>query len=109
MANSSGSSFHCPTDCSPENGSQRIWIASSGQAEMQCSSLPHVSGKASTASASSMTSDFGPQASTHSPQPVHALPNISGIHLTANDVSPQVGKLDVATFTMVWSLVPESR
>jgi len=56
-----------------------------------------------------MTSDFGPQASTHSPQPVHALPNISGIHLTANDVSPQVGKLDVATFTMVWSLVPESR
>jgi len=77
------SSLHWPTLLSPAKGSQAIWMASSWQAEMQCSSLPQVSGNASTAIPSWMASDFGPQASTHKLHPVHCPSRTIGTHLQA--------------------------
>jgi hypothetical protein len=37
-----------------------------------------------------IASDFGPQASAHSPQPVQSASRISGIHLTATDETSPV-------------------
>jgi hypothetical protein len=64
-------SFHRPTFLFPEKGSQAIWMASSLHAEMQCSSLPQVSGTTRAATPSAIAKDLGPHASTHKPQPVH--------------------------------------
>ena len=63
-------------------------MAPSGQAEMQCSSLPQVSGKFNAATPSHIVRDVGPHASTHSPQPEHSTSRISGTHLPANSGTP---------------------
>lgn len=58
-----------------------MWIASSWQGAMQCSSLPHMSGRARTAIQSTISRHFGPHASTHNPWPVQRFLLMTGTHL----------------------------
>jgi hypothetical protein len=69
-------------ECSlPSMGTHLMEMAFSGQAAMQCSSLPQSSGRESTATRFSSSRQAGPQASMHKPQPVHNSSIITGIHL----------------------------
>ena len=70
-----------PIDGSPLAGSQIIWIAFSGQALTQCSSLPQSLSRSSTATRFCVSRQAGPQASTHRPQPVQISSIIAGSHL----------------------------
>jgi hypothetical protein len=70
-----------PIDGSPSAESQTIWMASSGQALMQCSSLPQSPGRARTATRLGVSRHAGPQASTQSPQPVQSSSITTGSHL----------------------------
>src|ERR1035437_5839055 len=62
---------HFPREVLPAQGSHTIRIASSAHTPMQCSSLPHASGRVRTASAVGIPRQAGPQALTQSPQPEH--------------------------------------
>jgi hypothetical protein len=72
---------HFPREVSPIQGNHAIWIASSAHTPMQCSSLPHASGRVRTASPLDIPRQAGPQALTQSPQPEHLSSSMTGIHL----------------------------
>jgi hypothetical protein len=72
-----------PRERSPWDRTQAMWMASSGQAGMQCSSLPQFSGLGRTASKFWTSRQAGPQAATQSPQPVQASSTTTGSHLYA--------------------------
>lgn len=64
-------------------------MASSLHTEMQCSSLPQVSGNRRFAIPLATSSDLGPQASTHRRHPVHCSAEMIGIHLYGKLASSQ--------------------
>ena len=88
---------HFPREVLPTQGSHTIRIASSAHTPMQCSSLPHASGRVRTASAVGIPRQAGPQALTQSPHPEHLSSSMTGIHLCVGFMMVwKTGGLEVA-------------